>query len=704
MTLLRPKLSVGIKTLMAFTLVFWVPVIALIGGLYFSFNNRLFEEGLDTVKTNLQGAQIIYGERAKNLQTVLQHITSQKEVKDSFFRKDSGRIRELLLDLGKKNTHAEILIAVNEKQKVLTRRNARADDIVILGDALSRALMTGESAITTELVSQEFLSLEEEGLASRSKETGIAQFVISPVRMGEEIKGAIIAGILLSGESWLGNSIHNQFGTEMALFAGETVESFYLHSTASLPRNTWIVGQSVPSRVKNEISLGKPFYGDLEIDGQHYITAFEPIRDSRSRIIGAMGVSRPAKNIMRIVITAIGKVLVIVASGALLIALGITALIYFDITRPLNTLLNGMQSFEQGARDTTVRIKTGDEFEKLADCFNAMAASVKKREDRLKTHNQVAKLLMSTIDFKELNSRILSVALEVTESQMGILYLCTRKGQKLEPVALQGCRPNVPAIKATAGLPGRALAERKCIIISPPHREKDKMIDLGFVSFQPEDIAYIPLTYKESRLGVLVIGRMKSYSSDERELFNYLGNQISIALDNSIVHRRIHELSISDCLTGLFNRRYLSMRLEEEWARCTRKNAPLSVILADIDDFKRVNDTYGHEKGDEVLKTVANILKSIARKEDVVARFGGEEFVALFANMDCVEALQKAESIRSAVANAHYPWAGGEITVSVGVATYPDDDIENENELLQKADRAMYNAKSDGKNKVMVST
>ena len=138
--LLRPKMSVGIKTLIALTIVFWVPVISLISALYFSFSSRFFEEGLNNVKTNLKGAQILYDERAKNLQSVLEHITSQKEVKDSFNKKDSRKIRELLLDLGKNNTHAEILIAVNEKQKVLSRRNGRAGDIVILGDALSRAL------------------------------------------------------------------------------------------------------------------------------------------------------------------------------------------------------------------------------------------------------------------------------------------------------------------------------------------------------------------------------------------------------------------------------------------------------------------------------------------------------------------------------------------------------------------------------------
>ncbi len=704
MRLLRPKLGIGIKTLIALSIVFWVPILALITALYLSFNSSLFKENLDTIKTDLKGARVIYEERAKNLKSVLKQITGHPDIKEIFYKRDTRRLQDLLLGLGKKNTHAEILIAVNENQKVLSRRNGKSGDIIILGDALSRALMTGETFITTELVTREFLSLEEESLANRTREIGIAQFIISPVHYGDEIIGAIIAGILHSGESWLGNSIHKWFGIEMALFAGETFESFYLHSTASLPRTTWIIGQAIPAGLMEEISLGKPYYGNLAIDDINHITAFEPLKDSRNRVIGAIGVSKPAKNITMNVAMTIGKVLLIVAAGALVFAIIITIIIYLDITRPLNFLIGAMNRFEQGEIHTVVELKTGDEFEKLGGCFNSMAESVRRREERLKKHYQVAKLLMSTIDLKELTEKMVSEVIDVTESQLGILYLCEDDGQSLVPVVQYGCKADLPNLKIGEGFPGRALIDKKCIIITPPESAEGVMMEMGFMKSRPEEIAYIPLIFKESNMGSLVIGRVKKYSQDEKELFNYLGSQISIALDNTIIHRRIQELSISDHLTGLYNRRYLSIRLEEEWSRCLRYHEPMSIILADLDDFKSVNDTYGHDRGDEILRNVGIILRKLARKEDVVARYGGEEFVVVFSNMGSEEATSKADAIREAVKDCKYLWTNEEITVSVGVATFPEIRIENAEELLQRADKAMYMAKTDGKDKVIVCT
>ncbi len=701
---LRPKLSVGVKTLTALSLVFWIPVIALTTALYFSFNKSLLTEGLDTVKTNLKGADVLFQERARNLKSVMDHVTGQQDLKEMFKKRDSRGLQEFLLELGKNNTHAEILIAVNENQKVLGRKNGKTGDIIILGDALSRALLTGETIITTELVTREFLSQEDESLASRAKDVGIAQFVISPIRSGDKIRGAVIAGILLSGESWLGNSIHHKFGVEMGLFAGETFESFYLHSTTSLPHATWMMGQAIPRRLKEEISLGKPFYGVLEIEKKGHITAFEPLKDSRNRVIGAIGVTKESKNITRIVVATIGKVLLVVASLSFIFAILITIVIYRDITRPLNTLVRVMKRFESGEMDIAVNVKTGDEFEKLGTCFNSMAESARRREIRLKKHYQVARLLMSTIDLKELADKILNVVTDVTESQLCILYLCNETEQNLVPSVQYGCRADLYDLKVNEGFPGRALIDRKCIMVKRPDTEREEVLEMGFTEMSLEEIAYIPLIYKNINLGVLVIGRLKGYSDDEKELFNYLGNQISIALDNTILHRKIQELSISDHLTGLYNRRYLSMRLEEEWARCLRQKEPLSILLADMDDFKIVNDTYGHDKGDEVLKNVGTILRKMSRKEDVVARYGGEEFVAVLSNINSAEAALKADEIRKAIKDCVYPWAEAGITVSIGVATFPEIRVENAEVLLQTADNAMYKAKTGGKNRVVVCT
>ncbi len=363
-----------------------------------------------------------------------------------------------------------------------------------------------------------------------------------------------------------------------------------------------------------------------------------------------------------------------------------------------------MKRFESGEMDIAVNIKTGDEFEKLGTCFNRMAESARRREVRLKKHYQVARLLMSTIDLKELADKILNVVTDVTESQLCILYLCNETEQDLVPSVQYGCRSDLYDLKVNEGFPGRALIDRKCIMVKRPDTEREEVLEMGFTEMSLEEIAYIPLIYKNINLGVLVIGRLKGYSDDEKELFNYLGNQISIALDNTILHRRIQELSISDHLTGLYNRRYLSMRLEEEWARCLRQKEPLSILLADIDDFKMVNDTYGHDKGDEVLRNVGTILRKMSRKEDVVARYGGEEFVAVLSNIDSAEAALKADEIRQAIKDCVYPWADEKITVSIGVATFPEVRVENAEVLLQTADNAMYKAKTGGKNKVVVCT
>ncbi len=703
MKLSRPKVNIGAKTLLAFTLVFWIPVIALTIGLYYSFSSSMFNEELKTVKTNLRGARVIYKERTKVLQSTLKHIANMESVKVMFSEKNKNDIEQVLINIGKENNHVELLMAVDENQRVLGRRNGSDGDIILLGDSLSRALMTGETSYTTELISSDIVAMEDESLASRIKDIGIGQFVIAPVRSDDKMSGAIIAGIVLTGESWLGNSIYEQFGAELALFAGETFESFYLHATTSLPHATWAMGQKMPELLSDKISLGKSYYGAPEIHGERHIVAFEPILDSRHRVIGAIGVSKETHDTSIVVNESISRILMYVAPVALLLALIITFIIYRDITRPVNFIINAMKSFEKGSKDITIDLKTGDEFEQLGQGFNNMVQSVTNREERIKKHYQVAKLLMSTIDISELSDKILNVIMEVTESQLGILYLCDEEAQILRPVVQYGCDSDLPELDINEGLPGHALRDRKCIIARPGESDEGFAVEMGYTRLRPAEVVYIPLVFKDSNIGSLVIGRISVFTIDEKEQFSYLGNQISVALDNTIVHRRVQELSISDPLTGLYNRRFLTKRLEEEWSRCIRKQEPLSILLGDIDNFKTINDTYGHDRGDEVLKEIGAILDSMVRKEDIAARYGGDEFVIVYSNLGSSDAAIKAEEIRKVFAEIDFPWTDSEITISIGVATYPETIVESTEELIQKADKAMYEAKTAGQNRTVVN-
>lgn len=170
-------------------------------------------------------------------------------------------------------------------------------------------------------------------------------------------------------------------------------------------------------------------------------------------------------------------------------------------------------------------------------------------------------------------------------------------------------------------------------------------------------------------------------------------------------HLRI--LSLKDGLTGIYNRRAFDESLEKEWRRGRRQHSALSLILLDIDFFKRYNDTYGHQVGDTCLKIVARkVAASVHRPGDLVARYGGEEFVVLLPETPLDEAQQVAERIRQAVAQLAIPHSSSEvapvISISLGVAGMVPDRQHSSEALLQYADRALYGAKSNGRNRVCI--
>lgn len=156
------------------------------------------------------------------------------------------------------------------------------------------------------------------------------------------------------------------------------------------------------------------------------------------------------------------------------------------------------------------------------------------------------------------------------------------------------------------------------------------------------------------------------------------------------------ELSETDKLTSLKNRRYFQEKLEEQLSNYEKSASPFSLFILDIDHFKKVNDTFGHQVGDEVLAQLAQLLKNQARSLDTVARYGGEEFVVILPETDQHEAKAIVEQLRQAVEQAK--WQTGRITVSVGIATAIKTD--NETTILQRADKALYASKENGRNRI----
>jgi len=164
----------------------------------------------------------------------------------------------------------------------------------------------------------------------------------------------------------------------------------------------------------------------------------------------------------------------------------------------------------------------------------------------------------------------------------------------------------------------------------------------------------------------------------------------------------LSEQAIRDPLTGLFNRRYLKDTLEREIARAKRENLPIGIMIMDIDEFKNVNDLYGHNAGDKMLQEMGELLKTNIRTEDIVCRYGGEEFVIVMPGASLGVAYERAELIRQKFEQMWVPYEGELLhaTISLGVAAFPIHGTDGEDALI-RADRALYQAKQAGRNRVI---
>ncbi len=703
MHLNRPRLSVGTKTLIALSLVFWIPVGALVGLLFYMFQHIMQEQAVEHARIDLQGALSTYHQRELLLEGLLTQMAARPDVQRAVAAGNRQQLQNLLLEFGKQNNFVSVLAAVDATQRVISRRNNRYGDALVIGDVVAASLRSGQPGGSLELVSREQLNREDAELSNLIKDVGLVRFAVAPVRVGDHTVGALVGGMLLSADPWLGNTVYRQFNAELALFAGNPREPLYLHATTSLPRTLWALGQILPAPVINDIELGKSYSGVLDMAGLHITAAFEPLRDSNNRVIGAIGVSAPSQESGAVVMGTLGKAVTVTALLGLAIALLSVYFVHSDITRPLRLLTEAMRRFGEGELNTSIELKTGDQLEELGNGFNVMADGIRKREERFRKHNEVAKLFMSTMDMDELLDKTLRIVVAVTESQMGIIYLWEEDGNCLMPHAHYGTQAGLEPLGPGQGFPGRAAKDRTRLVITPAQGTSEASIDMGFMKSVPAEVVYIPLVYQDNVLGVLVLGSTKPYRDDEVHFFDYLADQISIALDNARMHQRIQELSITDGLTGLYNRRFLNTRLEQEWARARRQRLPLSILLCDIDNFKAINDNFGHDKGDAVLREVATIFRTSSRREDLVARYGGEEFVVVMVNADAAEAHRMAQRICDEARARDYPWMERKATLSIGVATFPAVDADLYEELIEAADKAMYHAKMSGKDRVAVA-
>ena len=215
--------------------------------------------------------------------------------------------------------------------------------------------------------------------------------------------------------------------------------------------------------------------------------------------------------------------------------------------------------------------------------------------------------------------------------------------------------------------------------------------------------AYAPLVYQENYMGVLLVrtdDARRVWQQSERLLLRTVADQVALAVSHAWLFAQIQRQALTDALTGCFNRRAFDLQLERDLSLATRMRQPVSLIMLDIDHFKRVNDTHGHDAGDAALRFLADVLRAELRNVDTAARYGGEEFAIILPQADLDGALIVAERLRSRLEQTDVPGIGC-ITASFGLASSPQH-ASAAAPLVTLADRALYEAKAAGRNRICV--
>ncbi|MGH8213665.1 MAG: sensor domain-containing diguanylate cyclase [Rhodanobacteraceae bacterium] len=214
----------------------------------------------------------------------------------------------------------------------------------------------------------------------------------------------------------------------------------------------------------------------------------------------------------------------------------------------------------------------------------------------------------------------------------------------------------------------------------------------------------LPLSAQGQALGVLSLVADDALDPSVRELLLTVGDQLSLAIANLHLQQSLREQSIRDPLTGLFNRRYLEASLPRELTRAERRKGQFALLMLDLDHFKRYNDRHGHDAGDALLAQFGALLGQLCRGEDIPCRYGGEEFTVVLVDIDALHARERAEAIRLATSKLELRHRGQRLpapSVSIGLAIYPNDGTTPE-ELKRVADQALYRAKREGRDRVVV--
>ncbi len=331
----------------------------------------------------------------------------------------------------------------------------------------------------------------------------------------------------------------------------------------------------------------------------------------------------------------------------------------------------------------------------------AALAALHERSRNLALLNRIGNALTATLELDAVLQRLLAGASELVSAPESAVWLYEEEGAGLRCVAR--LREGV-----TLDCAGQGVAEEAGLIARVAARGTSALEELNEGASDPDTLCSrlgVPLRARDQVIGVLEVCARHpgAFDEDTRALVETLGAQAASAIDNARLFAEVQRLAVTDALTGLRNRRSFFELAEREFDRAHRYNRPLVALMLDIDHFKRVNDTYGHAVGDEVLHAVAQYCQQNIREIDILGRYGGEEFAVILPETELPVAYQVAERLRESIALYRIPVTGGvlSVTASLGLSQATEA-TETLAEVIGRADAALYAAKQAGRNQVAI--
>ncbi|GAB6100724.1 hypothetical protein JCM16358_26030 [Halanaerocella petrolearia] len=313
-------------------------------------------------------------------------------------------------------------------------------------------------------------------------------------------------------------------------------------------------------------------------------------------------------------------------------------------------------------------------------------------------------IINSTLNTDQVFEHTVDMVMGTMGVSMAGLFLFNRD-KVLELVSAKGV-PELEKeaiVKAAKEVTSEVIDDEKILINDNAKEIEEKY---SFDTIDVKSVMFVPLKIRGEVIGAIAAAQTdfeRQFKGADRKFITTLANQVAIAIENARIYNQMKNMAIRDGLTKLYNHSYFQDRLGKEIKKSNRYKRDLALLMLDIDNFKNFNDTYGHQAGDEVLRSIAQVLEDNVRGADLVARYGGEEFAIILPETDELGAYQMGQRVNDLVREENIKYNDLElnVTVSIGVAIYQFD--QSKKEFINQADQALYEAKDRGKDRIYVA-